>query len=849
MTMKKLFANILFLLMLCGTSLHAQEPQEVHLKRLMAHAYKYNLYNPHEKVYLHFDNTGYFQGETIHFKVYLIRTDTERLSDLSRVLYVDLLSPNGDVVAERKVNVTNGIGRGDFKLEDLLLTGFYEIRAYTRYMTNWGQNACFSRVFPIFKEPKDPGDYSNLTLDEFSFEKRMIDRRSGHQEGDSTNVELEKKNTRNGINISFYPEGGNLVNGLESRVGYIVKQKGKEIARSSFYVTPTADNKTYVDFNTEDNTVSIGQQGHYQLPAAEKEGVVLTLNATNDKIITADLKASPGVKDEYFGYVLMHNGMMKYSDIIQIGEGQTLSFERDSLSEGVNQLTVFNSYGHIMAERMLFVYPHRFDGDSICVTTNTTILEPLKKVSFDIQARPYSSLSFSAVDASTMTGGKTGNIKTNLLLSSELRGYVANPEYYFEADDSIHRAATDLLMLVQGWRRYDWQEMSGVTPLAKRQPLEDRLALYGTVTSKKKKNKVEEATIKARMYDYIGNSMVGEFNLSEDGSYVFDLPEIYGNWDVYLSTKKEEELTNYNIRVDRNFAPEGRYISREETIQLPVPAPNFAWGENQSVSVGISAVDHVHKYLLPEVKVKKRSNFWKGWTDETNAHKVAVSRYDCQKVAEKFIDLGKEIPAFDTWYESLGTNIKGKYPNDRVASTSNDTAYQISFFSDGPGYNGRPIIWIINNKFWNVTNYRGSTNYIITYCDDNSGTTEFPIFLDDVKTLYISEDEQAVRNHIICEELFASKPVVFYCYCNRTRQFHQKGVRRTYFKGYDIPQFFEMDYSNVQPLEDVRRTLHWSSFTTDKEGKAHVEFYNNLNCTDMVISVEGISIDGHIQSY
>lgn len=847
--MKKLSTLILLLFGFSAALLHAQAPQEPNLKRQIARAYQYNLYNPHEKAYLHFDNTGYFQGETIHFKVYLIRTDTERLSDLSRVLYVDLLSPNGEVVAERKVNVTNGIGRGDFKLEDLLVTGFYEIRAYTRYMTNWGQNACFSRVFPIFKEPKDPGDYSNLTLDEFSFEKRLIDHRSSQNEGDTINVALEKKNSRNGISISFYPEGGSLVNGLESRVGYIVRKKGLEIARNSFLVTPSAEKKTNVDFNENDNTLSVGDNGHYQLPVAEKDGVVLTLNATDDHVISAQLKASPGIKDDYVGYAMMHNGIMRYSDIIQIGEGQTLSFERDSLAEGVNQLTVFNAAGHILAERLLFVYPHRLDDDTIKVTTTTKILEPLKKVSFDIQARPYSSLSFSAIDASTMTGGKVGNIKTNLLLSSDLRGYVSDPEYYFEADDSLHRAAADLLMLVQGWRRYNWQEMTGYSPLVKRQPLEDRLALYGSITSKKKKLKVEEAVIKARMFDHHGNSMTGEFYVDEDGRYVFDLPESYGSWDVYLSTKKDEELANYKIIVDRHFAPEGRYISNEETIQLPVPTPNFAWGEEQSVSVGISAVDHVHKYLLPEVEVKKRSNFWKGWTDETNAHMVAVARYDCQMEAERYVDQGKDVPAFDTWYESLGSNIKGKYPYEQIPTSSTDTTYQTSFFRDGPAYNGRPIIWIINNKFWNVTSYRGAKRYTITYCDDNSGTTEFPVFLDDVKTLYISEDVEAVRNHIVCDELFAAKPVVFYCYCNRTREINQKGVRRTYYKGYDIPQYFEMDYSNVQPLEDVRRTLHWSSFTTDKEGKAHVEFYNNLNCTDMVISVEGISIDGHIQSY
>ena len=61
-------------------------------------AMRFNLYTPQEKVYLHFDNTGYFKGEYIRFKAYVTRCDTERKTDLSHVLYVELVNPSGDVV-------------------------------------------------------------------------------------------------------------------------------------------------------------------------------------------------------------------------------------------------------------------------------------------------------------------------------------------------------------------------------------------------------------------------------------------------------------------------------------------------------------------------------------------------------------------------------------------------------------------------------------------------------------------------------------------------------------------------------------------------------------------------------
>ncbi len=57
------------------------------------------------------------------------------------------------------------------------------------------------------------------------------------------------------------------------------------------------------------------------------------------------------------------------------------------------------------------------------------------------------------------------NILTDLLLMSEIKGYVRNPGYYFEAEDDTHRMAIDLLLRIQGWRRYSWKQMTGIESL------------------------------------------------------------------------------------------------------------------------------------------------------------------------------------------------------------------------------------------------------------------------------------------------------------------------------------------------------------------------------------------------
>ena len=131
-------------------------------------AAQWNRLYPQEKVYLHLDNTAYFLGETIWMKAYVTRSDTENRSNISRVLYVELISPRGFVVERRKLQVTDGLAWGDIKLtKRILKAGYYEIRAYTRYMTNWGGRNYFSRVIPVFDKPRTEGDYSRMSLEPY----------------------------------------------------------------------------------------------------------------------------------------------------------------------------------------------------------------------------------------------------------------------------------------------------------------------------------------------------------------------------------------------------------------------------------------------------------------------------------------------------------------------------------------------------------------------------------------------------------------------------------------------------------------------------------------------------------
>ena len=126
---------------------------------------------PQERVYLHFDNSGYYLGETMWFKAYCVGGNgTTIVAPQSKVLYVELCAPEGYVIETKKYKLDEkGCCHGEFELKPSLLSGYYEVRAYTRYMLNWGDDAVVSRVFPVFDK---------VNGDNYSF-MNMLDRKRG----------------------------------------------------------------------------------------------------------------------------------------------------------------------------------------------------------------------------------------------------------------------------------------------------------------------------------------------------------------------------------------------------------------------------------------------------------------------------------------------------------------------------------------------------------------------------------------------------------------------------------------------------------------------------------------------
>ena len=465
-----------------------------------------------EKVYIHTDNQCYFVGDTLWYKAYVVRADNLQPTDMSRILYVELLSPDGLLVERQQVVVSaQGYTCGQFELRDSLYSGYYELRAYTRWMLNFNVrhhrysvhdtwhfynrqmaadyfriwDGLYSRVLPVYSKPDVPGNYDA---------RRMYQR-------PKTRLPKQKKDN---LIVKFYPEGGHLVKGVDNRVAFdVTDQHGEAVnisgtidvdgqrqdvateymGRGSFTVTPGSKRiKAHFKFRGKDYDVS--------LPEAEDEGIGIRLDGDQLTIDTARLP-----QGKAYGLSILCRGVLQHFCSLDSLPAQMSLTSLAALPTGVNELTIFDSDGRIWADRLFFVNNRDYEPAQITsgiVPTRT--YQPYEKIEVPVQlptAGKPTTFSLAIHDAYTDEPTyDDGNLMTDMLLSSELQGFIARPAYYFEKDDDQHRRHLDLLMMVQGWRKYKWQELTDTARQMRYEP-EKSMTVDGAVYKMLGINEVE----------------------------------------------------------------------------------------------------------------------------------------------------------------------------------------------------------------------------------------------------------------------------------------------------------------------------------------------------------------------
>jgi hypothetical protein len=411
-----------------------------------------------EKAYLQFDRpyACYAAGEIVYFKAYVTMGERHEPSTISSILHVDLINKNDVPVQSISLALTNGTGWGDFTLPDSLQKGSYRIRAWT----NWMRNDKHPRYFD-----------QNISVSSVNGVDRV--------------AEAAKQGTP--PSLQLFPEGGNLVAGVHSKVafkavgadglgvnvkGAVIDDENNEVAE----IASTHLGMGVFDFVPEPGrayqakvTFADGTQSSFDLPAAETKGVTLAVNAVNSGKLYIEIKANNAYFKENQGKdlnVLVYSGgtVKKVTTKLDY-EVTNVDLPANDLRTGVLQVTLLSATGEPLCERLAFI--QNPDLLSLAVTANKTTFAKRENVALSLNVKSKEgnvangSFSVSVVDESKiLIDESTGNsILSYLLLSSDLKGYVEKPNYYFANMSTQTRADLDVLMLTQGYRRFVWKEL------------------------------------------------------------------------------------------------------------------------------------------------------------------------------------------------------------------------------------------------------------------------------------------------------------------------------------------------------------------------------------------------------
>ena len=444
----KLFAvgmSLLFSQLSIGRSINSQDTSDHDSLKVI------------EKVYLHLDREAYYPGEDIWFKAYLVDTPERSLSNHSNSLHVEIISPSSQIIDSRIVRIEDGLGKGDFQLSDKLQSGLYRIRAYTNYMRNFSDQLFFNKVISII----NPSD----AVKAFSGSTDYI---------------------RNKLDISFYPEGGSLVDNVPSVVAFkAVDALGEPCNVSgAVYSSKGEIVTTYKSIHNGMGIFTLSPvpgiayyaicKNHYgdsvksEIPRSFSSGIVLNISGNKSSGLKVTVRTNKETLPLVLDYDLTLNisargKLLKKADFRMKSSADCFIIPIDDLPDGIVMLSLSGPENIHLCERL--VYIQNSENYNVSLELNKPVYNQRDSVSVRISLPSNSSepqkafLSLSATKNISENGPTRfhSTISSWFLLESDVIGPVDEPSYYFDSSNPNRLKDLDLLLLTQGWRDFKWK--------------------------------------------------------------------------------------------------------------------------------------------------------------------------------------------------------------------------------------------------------------------------------------------------------------------------------------------------------------------------------------------------------
>lgn len=437
--------------------------------------YKEHFQHLRESVHLHLNKNTFFVGEEIWWTAYVYNKKSGKSSLETTNLYVGIYDSDGKQIKRELFLGENGRANGSFNLDDTFKSGTYFIKAGTKWMKNFDGEDDFLQKITIVNEPI---------------------------------ATTSKIMTR--YDLQEFPEGGHLISNIINTVGFYLSDehgKGQKIIKGHLYknnkesVTTLYTNEYgmgKVNFFCDKNdtyTLKVllenGKTIEKELPRPKQKGIAITVNnIIEDKlliVLKTNKETLQQIKEKEFHLAIHRDGLMTLKSFSLNETEKTISISKGKLLTGINIVTLFDQELNPISERLVFNYNNLNLGELFLDQPLTRTKDSLSiKINTFSKNNTHFSLSISALPSETKAGTFNNNIISDFLLKPYLKFPIENPSRYFTEVDRIKEYELDLVLLNQGWSRYDWNGIFNGTPEIK-YPFESGISVIGKIKSKVKK--------------------------------------------------------------------------------------------------------------------------------------------------------------------------------------------------------------------------------------------------------------------------------------------------------------------------------------------------------------------------
>lgn len=751
-------------------------------------------------LYLHLNKTSFFVNETLWFAAYAYNIQLQEPNKQITNLEVSIYDENQNFITHKTLYMNGGKSWGDFNLNEKdFKPGKYYITAYTEYMKNFEEKSSFIQMFTVLGQEK---------------------------------AQPQKKSLEN-YDLHVLPEGGHLIANIQNTLGVKMSNSNaqgtpfKAILYNSsqdtleefssnkwgfskFTFTPETNKNYFIDFITPK-----GDTIKHQMEPSEKVGVNLNLRSFNKQTAVIEVKGNektlPSLLQKKYYLSIHKDGLMKTLDFkfVRGFLGTKLKVDTDEFFDGINIITVFNENFHPILERLIY-NPYKLKKPKLQATLIKNHIDSLE-IGLESYSNELKKLSISVLPSKTNAYLPTKNITSTFKLKPYIKGFIEKENQYFTQEEPLKKRMEnlDLLLLTQGWSKYNWYEIFSEI---KKEPFPRHTGfeIVGTVLDRNKKrdNEVFITSNHSNLFETLVIDDIDQFKI--DSLYLLKNEDI----SIGIINKKNKKISFSNVSLSTypSFSP--------QTIET-----YFKFNSSYKREVNYNIVNHKKNIFTKDPKNFLNTNELEAVMLTSKGRKDAYERID--NFTEK-VNINENLPG------------SFKYVTDLIKSKG----FSVQVSPD--------TVRVFSNRYYTISTGKGNDPGQMTTKVYIDGALVNPIghTLRDLKT----EEVESIKINKLGagEGLFGGGGVIRIVTRKDSRFKHNK-IKKTIKtlqaqNGFSSSkEFYNPEYNNLQSdYFSYYGTIHWEPNLIMKNAK-NFKIVNTLT-PNLLLHIEGLDESGDLIS-